>query len=145
VVVQTEIGTIGLTICYDLGFPEYVRGLVLMGAQIIFNSSFFKKSSSALPTEWERPQWRGKAIAAVRACENGVGVAMSMRSGYEGDTLGLGRSCIASPWGSILASLGEGEGVTTAEIPLERLVEWRKQFPILEDRRVELYRRMLGY
>ena len=145
VVVETDMGPIGLTICYDLLFPEYIRGLVLMGAQIIFNSSSFGRPRPSAPNEWEVPPWRARAFAVTRAYENTVGVAMSTRFGYEGDALCVGRSCIVSPWGSILASLGEGEGVTTAEIPMERLAEWRKRAHRLEDRKVELYRKMLGY
>jgi len=143
VVVETDMGPIGLTICYDLVFPEYIRGLVLMGAQIIFNSTFWLRVGP--PDEWDWSHRQPTALAVARALENTVGLAMSCRFGWEGDLLGFGHSCIVSPSGRILASLGEGEGVTTAEIPMDRVAEFRKLATYFEDRRVELYRKMLGY
>jgi predicted amidohydrolase len=143
VVVDTDMGPIGLTVCYDLVFPEYIRGLVLMGARFIFNSTFWLRVGA--PDEWDWSHRQPTALAVARALENTTGLAMSCRFGSEGDIIGFGHSCVVSPSGRILARLGEGEGVTSAEIPMDRVADFRKLATYFEDRRVELYRKMLGY
>lgn len=144
VVVDTDLGRIGLTVCNDIMFPEYIRGLVLQGAQFIFTPSVFWKPVPSAANEWSLGPWHAQAVALVRAMENAVCVVMSLGLGVDGEMMGYGHSLIVSPWGKILASLGEGEGVTTAEVPMDRLGEWREIAPFLADRKVELYRRMLA-
>lgn len=144
VVVDTVFGRVGLTICYDLVFPEYVRGLVLQGAQLILNGTDW------ITDDWQTTMgWSGKVtshMAATRALENGVHVAMANRVGVEEGWRSLGHSCICAPSGAFLARIEEGEGIATATVQLqaEKWDEWRKIATYLPDRRVDLYDRLQG-
>jgi predicted amidohydrolase len=146
VVVETPLGRLGLTICYDLIFPDYVRRLVTLGADIIVNSTNW------ISDAYQREVWgwageTARSLAAVRALENGTIVAMADRAGRERlDPPGiifdsLGHSCVAGPSGRILASLGAGEGMAIADIALAEadLAKWRAIATYREDRRPELY------
>ena len=146
VVVETALGRLGLTICYDLVFPDYVRRLVTLGADIIVNSTNW--ISDAYQREvwgWTGPT--AQSLAAVRALENGTIVAMADRAGRERLDLpgivfdSLGHSCVAGPSGRILASLGAGEGLAIADVALtaDDLAKWRSIATYRQDRRPELY------
>lgn len=147
VVVETALGRIGLTVCYDLIFPDYARRLVELGAELILNSTNW--IADAYQREFWG--WRGptaQAIAAVRALENGVCLAMADRVGRETlDPPGivfesLGHSCVAGPSGQILAALPAGEGIALADIafPEADVAKWRAIATYKADRRPELYR-----
>ncbi|MDQ7844261.1 MAG: carbon-nitrogen hydrolase family protein [Armatimonadota bacterium] len=142
---DTEFGRIALTICYDLVFPEYIRSLVLRGATLILNS-----------TDWITDDWQSKrgwsgdvvsALAATRALENTVHVAMADRTGIEGGWKCLGHSCVAAPSGAYLARIEEGEGLAIATISLDspEWERWRGIATYLPDRRVDLYKRLQGW
>ncbi len=143
--VDTDLGKIGMTICYDLIFPGYVQRLVDLGADLIINS-----------TDWihdayqrEVWGWNGavtQSIASVRALENGTFVAMANRVGRERlepdmDFDSFGHSCIAGPSGRLLALLPEGEGLATARIEIAEadLERWKSIATYKQDRRPELY------
>lgn len=145
-VVDTSLGKIGMTICYDLIFPEYVRSLVDLGADFIINSTNW------ITDPYQRDVWgwsgeRTQALASTRALENVTMLAMSNRTGHEvaGPDLAFdsfGHSCVAAPSGKILASITQGEGVAYANIdlPQEDLKRWRDIATYREDRRPEIYR-----
>jgi predicted amidohydrolase len=145
VVVETPLGRLGLTICYDFCFPEYVRGLKLSGADIILNSTNWLTVGPL--QDWDFWEWNPEkptALAVVRALENTISLAMSCQAdGLTGSIRSFGHSVIVSPSGRILAQLGAGEGVTTADLPLERVSEWQAIATYMEDRRVDLYRPLL--
>ena len=147
VIVPTRVGRIGLTICYDFAFPELTRGLVLQGAEVICNATNWLTVGP--PQGWDPWQWshlQTTAFAMTRALENTVGVAMCCVSGgLTEDIFSFGHSCIVSPSGRILAQLGEGEGVTVAEMPTEEVKSWRAIATYLPDRRADWYRKLLGY
>jgi 5-aminopentanamidase len=127
-VFDTDLGPVALTICYDLMFPEYIRAVVLNGARLILNC-----------TDWVTPEpqvnmlgWSGRVtsgIAATRAIENRVVVAMANRVGVEGAFTSLGYSCICSQIGAFAALIEHGQGVVTADVDVspvgadERLAE----------------------
>jgi predicted amidohydrolase len=140
--VDTAFGRVGLTICYDLMFPEYVRGLVLAGAQLIVNGTDW------ITDPWQTGQgWSGgnvQALCQVRALENGRHVVMADRVGEEAGFTSLGHSTIAGPTGAALATLGDGEGIALARIedPTPDLDRWRSYATYLADRRPALYERM---
>jgi predicted amidohydrolase len=142
VVVDTEFGRIGLTVCYDLVFPEYVRGLVLQGAQLILNGTDW------ITDEWQAGMgWSGEVtshMAATRALENGIHLAMANRVGYEEGWRSLGHSCICAPSGTFLGRIEEGEGIASATVQLdaEHWDKWREIATYLPDRRVDLYQRL---
>jgi predicted amidohydrolase len=147
VLVDTELGRLGLTICMDLCFPEYNRGLVLNGAEVILNSTNWLTVGP--PQDWDVWEWNHEkptALAIARALENTVGLAMCCQGeGLAGSIYSFGHSVIIGPSGRLLAQLGRGDGVTTAEIPMEKVGEWRQLATYLADRRVDLYKHMLGY
>jgi predicted amidohydrolase len=145
-VVETGIGKIGMTICYDLIFPDYVRRLVEMGADFIINSTNW------INDPYQRDMWgwsgeRVRGLASTRALENVTVMAMSCRVGHEVAAPGVefdsfGHSTIASPSGKILASMTEGEGLAYAkiDIPAEDIQRWRGIATYRTDRRPNLYR-----
>lgn len=141
-VVDTAIGRLGLTICYDLMFPEYIRGLVLGGAQLIVNGTDW------ITDDWQAENgWAGtsvRALCQIRALENGVHVAMADRVGTELGWRSLGHSTIASPMGSVLATIDEDEGIVASRVvdPSPTLERWRGIATYVPDRRVEIYRRL---
>jgi predicted amidohydrolase len=141
VVVETELGRIGMTVCYDLIFPAYVARLAELGAELVINSTNW------ITDDWQRQAWGWsgpvvQALAATRALENGIWLAMADAVGPEGGFDSLGHSCIAAPSGRIVASLGEAQGFALAQIVHSSpdLDRWRAIATYRADRRPELYR-----
>jgi 5-aminopentanamidase len=136
---DTRFGRVALTICYDLVFPEYIRSLVLQGAELILNSTNW------ITDGWQTGMgWSGEVasrLAATRALENGVHLAMANRVGVEAGWKSLGHSCICAPSGGFLARIQEGEGVAAATVELDspEWEKWRSTATYLPDRRVALY------
>ena len=145
-VVDTPIGRLGLTICYDLIFPHYVRKLVEMGADIIVNSTDW------INDPYQRDVWgwnaeRIQGLASTRALENVIPLAMACRTGRESAAPGLafdstGPSCVVSPSGKFIARLDAGEGIVVGkiDIPAEDLDRWTGIATYRIDRRPDLYR-----
>ena len=124
--------TIGLTICYDLRFPELYRLLALRGAQLIMVPASFTLHTG-------RDHW--EVLLRARAIENLCYVLAPAQVGsYPPDRQCFGRSMIIDPWGLVLAQAPDVPGVTFAEIDLEAIDQARAQIPSLENRRPEMYR-----
>lgn len=126
----------GLTICYDYVFPEYVRRLVLGGAQLILHPTAWVDTQTC--RDWRYPAGEAyRAQCRVRALENGVFFASANVMGaYDagGYLEGVGRSAIIAPWGEVLAEVTDDEGVAVAELDLGRVEEWTTQVaPYLRD------------
>jgi predicted amidohydrolase len=121
----------------------------LNGAEIILNSTNW--FTVGPPQDWDVWQWdhtKPAALAVARALENTVGLVMGCQAeGLAGSIRSFGHSMIVGPSGRILAELGGGEGVTAAEIPTDRVGEWRQIAAYLADRQAHLplYRRILGF
>jgi predicted amidohydrolase len=133
-VYKTELGNIGIVVCYDAIFPEISRVLTLKGAEIIcapFNRP-------------KRPSYDSLYhVAAMRAYENRIYFIACNRVGKEVSEF-LGRSAIAGPDGVILArSEGEQEEILYATLYEGKLLEERAFFPIFADRRPELYQEIV--
>ena len=127
--VETEWGKAGLTICYDLRFPELFRQYALGGAQLVF-----------VPAEWPHPRlahWR--TLLRARAIENQMFVVACNRVGRSKETDFFGHSCILDPWGGIVLELGEGEMLGTAVIDIAQVEQVRAKIPVFADRRPEIY------
>ena len=145
-VVETSIGRLGLTICYDLIFPGYIRKLVELGADIIVNGTDWIND----PYQRDVWGWEGERIVGLvstRALENVTVLAMANRVGHETAGPGLafdsfGHSSIAGHSGKIEASLTAGEGVAFARIneSAADLERWRGIATYRGDRRPALYR-----
>jgi len=126
----------GLMICYDYVFPEYVRRLVLGGAQLILHPTAWVDTQVC--RDWHYPAAEAyRAQCLVRAVENGVFFASANVMGpYDagGYLEGVGRSAIIAPWGEVLAEVVDDEGVAVAELDLGRVEEWTTQVaPYLRD------------
>ncbi|EXG82506.1 carbon-nitrogen hydrolase family protein [Cryptosporangium arvum] len=106
VLVTTPFGVIGLSICYDLRFPEWARCLALGGADIIAN-----------PTNWPAPAEQvAELFTRVRAAENHVYVIAANRGDEEEGVSFIGRSQILDPSGAVLASADRGDALVIAAI-----------------------------
>jgi predicted amidohydrolase len=126
-----DIG-LGMSICYDVRFPELYRILAVQGAEIVVVPAAFTFATT-------RDHWeillRARAIEgqAFVVAANQIGEhAKGIRSG--------GRSLIVDPWGVVLATAPDTETVITAELDLERQKEIRRTLPSLANRRPEAYR-----
>lgn len=127
VVVETELGKMGLTVCYDLRFPELFRALVDKGAEVIFVPSAF----TALTGEahWE-------PLLRARAIENQVYVIAPNQIGRAPNSFDTyGNSMIVDPWGRVIARASDGHGVICAEIDLDYLARVRRELPALAHRK----------
>lgn len=129
IVVDTQIGQVGLMTCYDLRFPEMARILYLNGAQLIVVSA-----------QWPSPrkdQWQ--TLIQARAVENQLFMICSNRTGTEDDLTFPGMSMIVDPYGKIQAGAGKDSGMAAADIQLSRVDEFRKLIPCRTDRRPDIY------
>lgn len=135
-VFDTALGPLGLTVCSDLRFPEVYRVLTLDGARIIVCASAFL---SPRLDHWE-------FFIRARAAENQVFVVASGQVGTEPVSgIGfVGRSMIADPWGTVVATASDVEGVVTARLDLSLIEIMRNRYPLLDQRRPDLYGRILS-
>ena len=128
VVVDTPFGKIGLSICFDLRFPELYRELVLQGAEIIVVPSAFTAITGK--AHWE-------VLLRSRAIENLCYVVASAQGGYHVNGREThGDSMIIDPWGTILDRLPQGSGYVTADIDIENINNIRENFPVLKNRKI---------
>ena len=120
---------VGVLICYDVEFPEMVRGLAARGAQLI-----------AVPTAAMQPYtFVPRMMVPVRAFENQVFVAYANRCGTEDGMEYVGESCIAAPDGTVLARAGLGEALPTATLDDAGMAASRAANPYWRDRQVHHY------
>ena len=122
-------GKTGLAICSDLRFPELFRRYALHGAQLLI-----------IPSEWPHPRrkhWR--TLLQARAIENQCYVAACNRVGSSKDTDFFGASAVIDPWGNTLIEGGENENLLTVTVNLSQVASVRRQIPVFDDRRPELY------
>jgi deaminated glutathione amidase len=123
---------LGLSICYDLRFPELYRILAVRGARVIALPAAFTLTTT-------REHW--ETLVRARAIENQVFVIAANQFGEHpaGQHSG-GRSMIVDPWGVVLAQAPDSEGHILADLDLERQHEIRARLPSLANRRPEAYR-----
>ena len=126
VVAETPIGRVGMTVCYDLRFPELYRELSNRQAEILTVPAAFTYATGK--RHWE-------LFLRARAVENLCYVIASNQGGQNTETRRTwGHSMIIDPWGDVLCSLEEGPGVACADIDLARVHTLRQSFPALEHR-----------
>ena len=129
VTADTGLCKAGLSICYDLRFPELYRGLAKQGAELVFVPSAFTAFTGQ--AHWE-------ALLRARAIENQVYVIAPDQFGQSAKSFEThGHSMIVDPWGKIIAELPDGPGVITAEIDLDYLAKVRAELPALKHRRLD--------
>ena len=130
VIADTPVGKLGLSVCYDMRFPELYRELVLQGAEWLAMPAAF-----TVPTG--RAHW--ETLLRARAIENLCYVVAPAQSGLH--TSGretYGDSLIVDYWGQVLSRLAKGTGVITADIDLANQAESRARFPALDNRQLGL-------
>jgi len=118
--------TVGMSVCYDLRFPELYRRYSAAGADLLLVPSAFTYTTGQ--AHWE-------LLLRARAVENLAFVAAPAQGGlHENGRQTWGHSMLVDPWGRIAAEQAEGEGVVLAELDIARLREARLQLPALEHR-----------
>ena len=127
VLAQTPFARIGLSVCYDLRFPQLFRRLARGGAQILTVPAAFNDTTGA--AHWE-------SLLRARAIENGCFVLAPAQCGTHAAHAGRprrthGHSLAVAPWGEVLADAGMAPGVTLVDIDLRRVDEARARVPSL--------------
>jgi deaminated glutathione amidase len=132
VVAEVEGWPVGLTICFDVRFPELYRVLALEGALLAMVPAHFTLYTG-------KDHWH--LLLRARAVENGFYVAAPAQVGETGiGRPSYGRSLIADPWGTVVAQAHDEETVISAELDRAWLEEVRRRIPSLSARRPEAYR-----
>ncbi len=125
-VIDTVNGKMGLSVCYDVRFPEVYRGLLKDGANIALISAEFPVPRQS---HWD-------TLIKARAIENQFFVAAVNRVGTDDNHQYFGSSQVVDPWGNIMVKAGSKEELITVDIDFEEVDKIRKDFPVLEDRRM---------
>lgn len=128
---ETEFGTMGLCICFDMRFEELARCMCLRGAKVLFVPAAFNMTTG--PAHWE-------LMFRQRAVDNqcftvGVSPARDESASY----VAYGNSIAVDPWGSVLCRAGGEKTTLFVELNLSRIDAVRRQLPILSARRTDLY------
>jgi predicted amidohydrolase len=125
--IDVEEFKIGLSICFDLRFPELFRSYSFAGANLLSISSAF-----TVPTG--KAHWH--TLVRARAIENQCYVIASAQWGKHNEKMStFGHSLIVDPWGEVLADAGEGEKIIFAELSHERIQSVRERLNVLRDPR----------
>ena len=127
-IAETPWGKLGLTVCYDMRFPQLYRALAKAGAKLI-----------AVPAAFTRPTGEAhwEVLLRARAIENGAFVLAPAQGGFHEDGRGTwGRSIAIDPWGRIVAQAdGDEPGVVIADLDLDEVDRTRQAIPSLKNER----------
>ena len=127
VVVNSLIGDLGMTVCYDLRFPNLFQKLADMGSLAISVPSAFTKTTGEM--HWHH-------LLCARAIENQTYIFAPAQHGqHSKNRASYGHSVIVDPWGRIVCELPEGDGYAIGEFDQERIDSVRSQLPSLSNRR----------
>lgn len=128
VVVRTPVGRIGLSICYDMRFPDLYRALSDAGAEVLSVPAAFTRSTG-------EAHWH--VLLRARAIEAGAWVIAAAQTGEHQDGRATyGHSLVIDPWGRVLLDMGEAPGIGYAEIDPAVTADVRARVPALRHRRV---------
>ena len=128
VLTETPFAKIGMSVCYDVRFPQLYRRLAQAGAEIITVPAAFNHITGA--AHWE-------TLLRSRAIETGAYVLAPAQTGFHAEANGKGRrthghSLAIAPWGEVLADAGSEPGVAFADLDLSKVVEARARVPSLQ-------------
>jgi len=125
--VETPIGVLGLSICYDLRFPALYQRLSGAGATVLSIPAAFTRPTGA--AHWH-------VLQRARAIESAAYVVAAAQSGvHEDGRETYGHSLVIDPWGKVILDLGEAPGLGFAEIDDARIDDIRRRIPVLDHRR----------
>jgi predicted amidohydrolase len=125
---ETPLGRIGLSVCYDLRFPELYRALSARGAVLLTVPSAFTLMTGK--DHWE-------VLLRARAIENQAYVLAPAQGGrHPGDRMTYGHALIADPWGLVVACASDGEGLAVADLDPGMVERVRTRLPALQHRRL---------
>jgi predicted amidohydrolase len=131
VTAKAGVTALGLSVCYDLRFPELYRLLALRGAEVLSVPAAFTLQTGK--DHWE-------LLLRARAVENQAFVLAPAQWGQRADgRWTYGRSMIVDPWGTVLATCPDRDGYALAPLDLDYLDHFRAEFPALANRRPEAY------
>ena len=131
VTAKAGAATIGLSVCYDVRFPELYRLLALRGAEVLAVPAAFTLQTGK--DHWE-------LLLRARAVENQAYVVAPAQWGRKADgRWTYGRSIIVDPWGTVLSQCPDRDGYALATLDLDYLDRFREEFPALKNRRPEAY------
>lgn len=126
-VVDTPVGRLGLSICYDLRFPDLYRALSDAGAQVLSVPAAFTRPTGA--AHWH-------ILLRARAIEAGCFVIAAAQTGTHDDGRATyGHALAVDPWGEVLLDMGEAAGLGFVELDPARLADVRARIPVLSHRR----------
>ena len=120
---------VGLTICYDIRFPELYRALAVAGAQVLTVPAAFTERTG-------RDHW--EVLLRARAIENAAYVLAPSQIGGPPGQPAYARSMVIDPWGTVIAQAPDVIGIIRADLDLERVASVRRQIPVLMNRRLDL-------
>jgi predicted amidohydrolase len=127
VVVETPLGLLGLSICYDLRFPDLYRALTSVGATILTVPAAFTRPTGA--AHWH-------VLLRARAIESAAFVIAAAQSGRHADGRETyGHALAVDPWGEIMCDMGEAVGLAFVDVDLARVDEVRQRIPVIAHRR----------
>lgn len=128
VAVDTPAGRLGLSICYDLRFPDLYRALSDAGATVLAVPAAFTRSTGA--AHWD-------TLLRARAIEAGAFVIAAAQTGdHEDGRTTYGHSLVVDPWGEVLLDMGEEAGLAVIDLDLAAVAEVRARIPALTHRRL---------
>ncbi len=130
VVADVDGVRVGLSICYDVRFPELYRSLALAGAQVLTVPANFTERTG-------RDHW--EVLLRARAIENGAYVLAPSQIGGPPGQPAFGRSMVVDPWGTVVAQAPDTVSIVRAELDLDRVAAVRRQIPALANRRPDTY------
>ena len=134
---DTAIGRIGVAICYDRHFPEYMRALALRGADLVV------VPQAGVVNEWPAGFFEGEMCTA--AFQNGYFIALCNRVGADGALTFAGESFVCGPEGAVRAQAPRAEdSVLLTDIDLADTARSHARRVLLKDRRPDLYREWLA-
>jgi len=131
VVADVDGVQVGLSICYDVRFPELYRTLALAGAEVLTVPANFTERTG-------RDHW--ETLLRARAIENGAWVIAPAQIGGPPGFPSFGRSMVIDPWGTVVAQAPDAVSIVRAELDTDRVAAVRRQIPALANRRPDTYR-----
>jgi predicted amidohydrolase len=134
VVADVDGVRIGLSICYDVRFPDLYQALALTGAEVLTVPANFTERTG-------RDHW--EVLLRARAIETGAYVLAPSQVGGPPGQPAFGRSMIVDPWGTIVAQAPDRVGMVSAELDLARVRSIRRQIPVLANRRRDATERVV--